>query len=313
MSRPDIPFSLLALALGFGLARISLCAVAAARSLVLQRRAVPTAGLAVAASAAGMVLLSLSLAWPERTALPADMTVTLRLLVGAVLLGAGALVNGGCYLGSISYLGTGNLNFLFTLAGIALFARWNGAAIPAPASPTSGMPRSWTLGLGFATFAAVLLLAWRSARSGAAGRGFPLRGPWPWRRAAACCGVVAAILFAFDPGWSYGRALEALANAGSRPPRWHDELPALSLFTGVGASALLAGRFRLVRPQWVRSARCLAGGALMACGASRIPGGNDALLLWSIPGLTLHGLVAYALMLLTLIAAFAAGRAANLR
>ncbi len=35
----------------------------------------------------------------------------------------------------------------------------------------------------------------------------------------------------------------------------------------------------------------------MGCGAALIPGGNDILLLWAIPGLTAYGLVAFALML----------------
>lgn len=56
-------------------------------------------------------------------------------VAGGVLLGLGALLNGGCYLGSITYLGSGNSNFLFTLVGIALSLRL--------ADPSSGLyPRA---------------------------------------------------------------------------------------------------------------------------------------------------------------------------
>ena len=40
----------------------------------------------------------------------------------------------------------------------------------------------------------------------------------------------------------------------------------------------------------------------MTFGASRIPGGNDALLLWSILSLKPYGFIAYAVTLLTLVA-----------
>lgn len=47
-------------------------------------------------------------------------------------------------------------------------------------------------------------------------------------------------------------------------------------------------------------------GALMVMGygAQQMPGGNDSLLLWAIPGLTLHGLIAYAVMACVITAAF---------
>ena len=43
----------------------------------------------------------------------------------------------------------------------------------------------------------------------------------------------------------------------------------------------------------------------MGCGAALIPGGNDNLLLWAIPGLTLYGVVAFGLMLAVIALAFA--------
>jgi hypothetical protein len=135
MNQLDLLLSLLAFALGFCLSRVSLCAVAAAKSLVLQRHGAAMAALAVAASASGVALLVLNRLWPMQVVLPLDMRVSDRMIIGGILLGAGALINGGCYLGSVSYLGTGNVNFLFTLLGIGLSTRWIGPA----AAPMSGM------------------------------------------------------------------------------------------------------------------------------------------------------------------------------
>ena len=43
----------------------------------------------------------------------------------------------------------------------------------------------------------------------------------------------------------------------------------------------------------------------MGCGAALIPGGNDRLLLWAIPGLTLYGVLAFGLMLAVMALGFA--------
>ena len=51
--------------------------------------------------------------------MPGEGATPAGAITGGLLLGFGALINGGCYLGSVLYLGSGNLNFLLTLVGIA--------------------------------------------------------------------------------------------------------------------------------------------------------------------------------------------------
>jgi hypothetical protein len=46
----------------------------------------------------------------------------------------------------------------------------------------------------------------------------------------------------------------------------------------------------------------------MGFGAARVPGGNDLLLLWAIPGLTIYGALAYASMLLLIAAGLLLGQ-----
>jgi hypothetical protein len=54
-------------------------------------------------------------------------------------------------------------------------------------------------------------------------------------------------------------------------------LSAIVLFAGAIGAAVLACRFNLQRPTLWRALRCLAGGAVMGCGAAAIPGGNTGI------------------------------------
>lgn len=58
--------------------------------------------------------------WPELFRLPSAMPLGWGLIAGGVMIGTGAVINRGCFLGSVSLLGRGDLNYLWTLAGIGL-------------------------------------------------------------------------------------------------------------------------------------------------------------------------------------------------
>ena len=289
---------LLTLVLGALLSRVSLCAVAGVQQALATGNSAGLERLALAACGAGLSLLLLAGLLPDRVWLPNDAHFHLGLIVGGVLLGLGAMINGGCYLGSVLYLGTGNLNFLFTLLGIGLglrgAARWS--PLPVASSPLlrMAMGHLWMLGLGL--FALIIVVLIRRRRC---------KGQW----LALCAGLLAGLVYARHPGWSYGSALEALARGHTALTHWRTHMSAITLFAGAIGAAVLAGRFNLQRPMLWRALRCLAGGAVMGCGAALIPGGNDSLLLWAIPGLTLYGVLAFGLMLGVIFLGFtAAGR-----
>ena len=285
----DVLLLLLTLVLGAMLSRVSLCAVAGMQQAVAAREYAGLERLLIAASGAGVSLLLLAGLRSDQVWLPGDAHFHLGILTGGVLLGLGAMLNGGCYLGSVLYLGTGNLNFLFTLIGIGLGLRAADTLAPLPefALPSlhMAMGHLWLAGLVlFALIIAVLIYHRR------------IRGQW----LALLAGLLAGLVYARQPGWSYGSALEALAHGRVGPPQWRADLSALSLFVGAIGAAVLAGQFRLRRLTLWRALRCLAGGATMGYGAALIPGGNDNLLLWAIPGLTLYGALSFGLMLATM-------------
>jgi toxin CptA len=282
----DVVLLLLTFALGALLSRVSLCAVAGMQQAVVHGEFAGLERLALAACGAGLSLLLLAGLLPGQVRLPNDMHVNLSLIAGGVLLGLGAMINGGCYLGSVLYLGTGNLNFLFTLLGLGLGLRGTASLSPLPFASTPmlrmAMGYLWVTGLG--VFALVVfVLIWRRRSKG--------------QGLALGAGLLAGLVFARHPNWSYGSALEALARGHTALAHWRAHAPAFTLFAGAVGAAILGGQFNLQGPSPARALRCLSGGAIMGCGAALVPGGNDSLLLWAIPGLTAYGAVAFGLML----------------
>ncbi len=282
----DALLLLLTFALGVALSRVSLCAVAGVQQAVVAGDLSGLRRLALAASSAGVVLLLLAGLAPASVLLPGAVPFHAGVISGGLLLGVGALLNGGCYLGSVLYLGSGNLNFLFTLAGIGVGARVAEALAPlaagASSAPHAAMGSLWIAGaIGFALLVVVLM---RRARPPAA-----------WL--ALCAGLLAGLVYARHPGWSYGTVLETLAHGRLALMDWTANLSALLLFVGALAGATWAGRFHLRWPTLSRALRCASGGLVMGFGAALVPGGNDTLLLWAIPGLTIYGVLAYLVML----------------
>ena len=116
--------------------------------------------------------------------------------------------------------------------------------------------------------------------------------------------MLAGLIYARHPGWSYGSAFATVALGQSAVMQWRGTLPAITLFAGAIGGAWLAGRFRFQGLTLWRALRCAVGGLVMGFGAALVPGGNDTLLLWAIPGLTIYGALAYVLMLGTVALGF---------
>ena len=285
----DAVLLLLTLALGAALARVSLCAVGGMQQAVVARNYQGLERLLLAASGAGVVLLLFAGLAPGHVGLPAASRFHTGIIVGGALLGLGALLNGGCYLGSVLYLGSGNLNFLLTLVGIGLGARSAEALAPLRVAAVPAVRMAlrfdWMAGAGLFALLIVLLLRGRSSRE---------------RWLALCAGMLGGVVCARHPGWSYGAVVETLAHGQAYARDRNALLSAAMLFVGALAGARLAGRFELRRPTPWRGMRCLVGGTVMGCGAALIPGGNDTLLLWAIPGLAVNGALAYIVMLTTI-------------
>lgn len=230
---------------------------------------------------------------------------------GGLLFGAGAAVNGGCSLSTLTRLADGDLGMAATLAGFLLgVSTWLGVlAVGWPATLTP-QASPWLRWPDVAPWVLVLLLAWAVHRT------WVLVKLSPGRRlkallivphyhlsvSAALIGLAAGLLYATQDAWSYTnylrvRLLHAF-DAASVPSAWHGVL-VLALLGGMTASALHRRSFGWRWPSesagWSRHA---AGGILMGSGAAMLPGGNDTVLLGGLPTMTGAALAGYLSMLM---------------
>ena len=287
----------LAAGLGWYLARAALCAVAATQEAIQAQRPTGLTMQVIALSTTAVVLLGLSLWIGDVGRLPGDGGSRLTVALAACVMALGAMLNGGCYLGSIMYLGRGKANFLFSLAGIALAVRADLPGAWGLATHASLRPQPDNTALGVATlgFAVLVVLAVRALRRS---HGVSLDARIG---ATLFAGLLAGTLMLHSPGWGYAALLNAVGHWGIAPFDASLVAPAVALFAGAVASCIAAGTWAPAGPTWIGALRCLAGGFVMESAAHCIPGGNDVLLLWTMPGLGGYGLFAYSILLSTML------------
>lgn len=308
--------SLLAFVAGFALSRGGICAVAAVRQVVEERRwrlflsfleCAAWALLAlIGANALGVMAID---NWPAHVSF-------LAALVGGALFGIGALINGACAFGSAGRLAAGELSFLAIPFGFFLgvfLAHRLGADAGAVTMATFAITGA---ALALLTGALVLFALWRvwtgfrdtPNRSSAA---TTLAGPtWPPSLAMAVIALsnVGLLLIVF--AWPYTSLLTDIGLGHSKQTALRTAL-VLVFLSGAFLGAITAGRFKLragVLREWIAR---FAGGALMGLGAALIPGGNDALVLMGLPLLQPEALGAYAAMVIVIAGGFAVQRVWN--
>lgn len=280
--------------MGFAAQRGGTCTVAAIEEIVAEQRFGRVVALVEASLwvGGGLVLLN---AVGLLAAMPVGYAAGPATVMGGVLLGIGALVNGSCAFGSIARLGSGNWAYLATPVGFFL----GSLAIiylPAPAPLAAGSivltARAWLAVLCMLLFAALLFRHSRAIRrKGIA----PLAHIWSPHVATSIIGITSLAASVTVGPWSFTETLAGLARGMT-----FDLVPRLVLFVALLAGALLggwtAGRLRLVAPNAASVSRCLVGGAMMGIGGALIPGGNDSLILIGMPLLLPYAWLAFVSM-----------------
>jgi uncharacterized protein len=287
--------------MGYSINEGSTCAVSAAQELVDQRRATMLTGFAVAIGAAGLICLPVAWIFGSDVHLASDTPVSLALIAGAILLGIGAVINDACLLGTLARIGHGEVRFFALPVGltagffIADRQSWAKAGDAIPNALAQPGPVGFLVVAGFAV---IVIAAYRRLGQGLMP---PSLRDWPLRRAMLVLGVCGALLFTLTPGWTYADAVRRAVAPGEQMTAigFGVVIAALAALAGALASGIRARSFHFQKPTVRTLLRSLIGGTVMAFGGTLIPGGNDSLLLSSVPSATVSGLTAYAIMSLT--------------
>lgn len=276
----------------------------ASKALVFDRRPERLIGFALAMGIAGLVCLPLAWVLGDGVHLADEFGLTYAVVAGGLLLATGALINDACLLGTLSRIGHGEIRFLGVLPGLALGFLAAGYADLAASAPGRQNALSVPTPTGYAIVAAFALMSaaawWLLGRLHAADR----PGRLQIRTTMLILGITGTLLFTLDPGWTYAENIRQFVGEKlmSGTSLWLMTTVGVSTIIGAAASGLWFRTFRYRRPSTLTFVRSVAGGAVMAFGATLVPGGNDSLLLWSLPSATVTGLAAYTIMSATVLA-----------
>ena len=301
--------------MGLAVQRGGTCAVAAVEEVVTQRNYRRFRALAEATFwSAGLMALAYFVfgkAVPVRTFGVTEWTV-----LGGVLLGLGAWINGACVFGTVAAIGGGDWAYLFFPVGFLLgcvsftaLAAGSGLvgvmpqAVPAiprfqQFSPlVAGLFGCWALVRAWHLWAALFRRADGSATNRAP---FDvLRGEWPLHVGTIVVSV-AFVLMALTFGhWVYTDALAELARGQASLIDVR-----VGLFGAMLLGSLVGGislrKWHPVAPTAGAVTKCLLGGWIMAVGFLLVPGANDSIILLGLPTLQPQAWAGIPIMLLTL-------------
>jgi hypothetical protein len=301
--------------MGYAIQRGATCTVAAVDEVVTQRTFGRLLSLLEAALwvAGGLAVAAALHVLPQ---MPPGYAVSVWTVVGGVLLGLGAYVNGACVFGAIARFGSGEWAYIFTPVGFYLGCLTVGAVF--------GLPMPQPLGDGSPVLHAAMWIAlpflayalWRIRRPWLA-RDRAMRARWHealaahvWSPHAATTviGVSFVVMLLLVGSWAYTDVLAELAR-GMSASVGARSLLALALLAGAALGGWTGGRFRSTRIGAAQIARCLAGGALMGWGSLLLPGGNDGLILVAMPLAWPYAWLAFATTCVTIAATQLAARA----
>ena len=226
--------------------------------------------------AGGLTLMELA---TGRNPVPTLVPVATWSVVGGLVLGLGAVINGACTTGTIARIGSGEYAYGLTVGGFFLgcvlaphvFGRL-ASAHPTAAPGTTSLDHPY---LTLAGMAVVVGLTLRRLITGPheSFQDF-LRSAWDPRTAMLITAVLFVAAVQIAGPWAYTDMLGDLS-------RGHTEhiLKRGALFVALLAGAIVAGRSlkgtKLIGPLAPRAIRCAVGGLIMGIGFSVAPGAFD--------------------------------------
>ena len=300
--------------MGFAIQRGATCTVAAVDEVVRKRRANRLVSIVEASLwvVGGLLTAQALHALPT---MPAGYAINGLTVLGAVLLGIGAYINGACVFGAIARLGSGEWAYVVTPIGFYVGCLTVGPlfAPPAPAKLSGGSPVLQAPPAIAALFVALMFVRLLRALSmsntpsermdwRARVRAALTSRIWSPHAATSVIGITFFFMLLLVGAWAYTDVLSELARGMATSLVARSTL-LVALFVGAVIGGYTAGRFRSTRMTVVQLTKCFTGGVLMGWGSLLIPGGNDGLILVGMPLLWPYAWVAFATMCASIAAA----------
>lgn len=207
-------------------------------------------------------------------------------LVGGLIFGLGAAVNGGCTVSTVSRFSSGDLAMMFTMIGwLAGWVLWESTGFdfePRELGPPHPL-LAWLPVVGLLVITIIFYVK-SSFR-------------WPLWNGVMLVGVISGALFSLQPEWPPSNFLRDLSlgilhqSTTGLPSIERIWITALMLL-GMNIGALYYKKFAWVAVNLHAVAKHLAAGVLMGLGASLSLGGNDIQILLAVPAISPGGFTA---------------------
>ena len=284
--------------LGFASHRAGLCTVKAAAEIFTSHRGFFL--WSFVKSAAWVVALTAVVGVFGHTTYFTHWPLSILSILGGVLFGFGAGLNGGCTFSTLTRAVDGNIGLWATVAAWPI-GMWVATTLPLSHRDSIIVTQPdyplWILMLlCFALLAEGVLIIRRFWRKK------PLRrvlgaSVYTLSAGAALVGLSNAVIVEVTGSWSFSSTILCEVEARSGTSCAHPMLAwgiVSAAILGMTFSSLQRGSFKLTVPPVLMGLRHGAGGLLMGMGTVLIPGGNDGLILFAIPSLSPHAIPAYA-------------------
>ena len=298
---------ILAFFIGFVANRTTLCAVRAVEEVINNHQAKLLMSFFRVMLWSLVISILVALLF-EETALQ-EYNFTVVAIVGGLLFGLGATINGGCALHTLVRLGTGDMGMLLTILGLTSGAiltkqmllkyAFFGAVPKVTNIPLSD---NWQLLITIILLTILLfeLVKYMGSINIYKWCKRVFSSKYDLRTSAAILGISNGILFTLIGPWMYTNTIiQSITNQLLPNTAFYQEISTLlwlllmALLAGIMLSSLLKKEFQLLIKPNKKWLFYLLGGMFMGAGAMLIPGGNDALLMSYMPSFSPHAFPAY--------------------
>lgn len=207
-------------------------------------------------------------------------------LVGGLIFGLGAAVNGGCTISTVSRFSSGDFRMLFTILGwLAGWILWESSGfdfVPRILGPPPPL-LAWLPVIGLLVITIIFYLK--------------LSIRWSLWNGVMVVGVISGALFSMQPEWPPSNflldlSLGILHHSTDGLPSIERILIMAMMLLGMNIGALYYRKFAWISVNLHAAVKHLAAGVLMGVGASLSLGGNDIQILLAIPAISPGGFTA---------------------